>query len=65
MSNAHLFRRLNLQQDQMIRAAMPRLSASDPVPLPAFAQDRAIGSRWSHGVKFAPLTYTLSEVTHA
>ena len=62
MSNAHTFRSYARIEEQMIRAAMPRTSAADPVP--TFISERS-KPRWSNGVKYVPPTYTLSEVANA
>ena len=57
------FRKISAAEEAMIRATMPRTSAADPLPLPAFAAPRAVsvvanrdGSRLVR-----PLTATLAE----
>lgn len=48
----------------MIRASMPRTSAADPTPLPAFAApDRPVGTVWSLGRRIEMKgAFTLAEV---
>lgn len=64
----HTFRQVSRAEELMIRAAMPRISAADPIPLPAFAaplageslRRRSVVSRgWQEKTAF-----TLAEAVH-
>ena len=57
-------------EEQMMRAMMPRTSAADPTPLPAFAAPSAAEilarRRGSRLVRPVPgLTFTIAETIHA
>ena len=60
------FRRADRLQEQMIRAAMPRTSANDPKPLPAFAAPllRELVAARAGTRLVRPLTYTMREVAN-
>ena len=60
MSNAHTFRTFSRIEDSMIRASMPRTSASDPVQS-ATAKRLTAARTWINGHLAAPLTFRLGE----
>lgn len=64
VSNASIFRRMARVEEQMIRAAMPRVAASDPEPLAAQARRLVVAARIASRL-VKPLTYTLAETRHA
>lgn len=62
------FRKMNVAEEQMIRATMPRTSAADVAPLvPHFAAERSTVVATVAGTRLArrsmaALTYTMAEV---
>lgn len=61
------FRKFSAIEEAMIRASMPRTSASDPEPLPRFAASPKtvlVANRFGPNL-VRPLTFRLSEVANA
>ena len=64
MSNAHLFRSMTRMEETMMRAAMPRTSAADPIPERKPTQTPR--ATWSLGRRYEQKSgWQFSEVAHA
>jgi len=60
------FRRMHAAEEQMMRATMPRISASDPEPTrPAFAAAPVVLASRNGSRLVRPLTATIEEVLSA
>jgi hypothetical protein len=65
LSNASLFRRYAKVEDEMMRAAMPRVNELDP-PMSMSARARAVVASRLDGVRLVkPLTFTIAEAVQS